>query len=140
MLARLEALDRPTGVPTKIHGRVIVAKQLIEHAQLFGACQAVLVDGSVGTVLAPRAAVGCRRPPDQGRQGRRDYRDEGSWASTPGTLQSSTTDASIARQRPRACQAVEPVPTQLADHAGKAGPSRSDVQIDRGQVGRASLR
>jgi RNA polymerase sigma factor (sigma-70 family) len=57
VMVRLEARDVPAGVPTEIHGAVVVAKQLVEHAQVFRACRAVLVDGSVGIVVAPQGRL-----------------------------------------------------------------------------------
>jgi RNA polymerase sigma factor (sigma-70 family) len=43
----------PAGVPAEIHGAAVVATELVEHAQVFRACRAALVDGSVGIVVAP---------------------------------------------------------------------------------------
>jgi RNA polymerase sigma factor (sigma-70 family) len=54
VVVRLDApLVAHTGVPAEIHGAAVVAKQLVERAQAFRACRAMLVDGSVGIVAVP---------------------------------------------------------------------------------------
>src|SRR5579883_495459 len=53
IVVRIDAQVKPAGVPEEMHGAATVAKLVVEHARLFRACQAALVDGSVGIVVAP---------------------------------------------------------------------------------------
>jgi RNA polymerase sigma factor (sigma-70 family) len=53
VVVRLDSQAVPAGVPREMHGAAVVAKQLVEHAQVFRACRAALVDGTVGVVVAP---------------------------------------------------------------------------------------
>src|SRR5215467_6042729 len=53
VVVRLDSRAVPAGVPAEIHGAAVVANQLVGRAQIFRACQAALVDGSVGIVVAP---------------------------------------------------------------------------------------
>ncbi len=57
VVVRIDSRAVPTGVPAEIYGAAIVATELVEHAQVFQACRAVLVDGSVGIVVAPRGRL-----------------------------------------------------------------------------------
>jgi hypothetical protein len=57
VVVRFESAAIPAGVPAEIHGAAVVANQLVGHAQVFRACRAVLVDGSVGAVVAPRGRL-----------------------------------------------------------------------------------
>ncbi|MBO0781077.1 MAG: RNA polymerase subunit sigma-70, partial [Ktedonobacteraceae bacterium] len=47
----------PAGVPAETHGAAAVAKRIVEHAQIFQACRAALVDGSLGIVVAPHGRL-----------------------------------------------------------------------------------
>jgi RNA polymerase sigma-70 factor (ECF subfamily) len=53
VVVRLDARAVPAGMPAEIHGAAVVAQQLVERTQIFRACRAALVDGSVGIVVAP---------------------------------------------------------------------------------------
>jgi RNA polymerase sigma factor (sigma-70 family) len=53
VMVRIDSRAVPVGFPAEIHGAEVVAKQLVERAQVFRACRAALVDGSVGIVVAP---------------------------------------------------------------------------------------
>src|SRR5215467_2665888 len=53
VVVRIDSRAVPAGVPAEIHGAAVVANQLVGRAQIFRACQAALVDGSVGIVVAP---------------------------------------------------------------------------------------
>jgi RNA polymerase sigma-70 factor (ECF subfamily) len=53
IVVRIDSQVVPAGVSREMHGAAAVAKLVVEHARLFRACQAALVDGSVGIVVAP---------------------------------------------------------------------------------------
>jgi RNA polymerase sigma-70 factor, ECF subfamily len=53
VVVRIDSQVGPAGLPAKIHGAEVVATKLVERTQVFRACRAVLVDGSVGIVVAP---------------------------------------------------------------------------------------
>ncbi len=57
VVARFDPRTVPVGMPAEMHGAEVIAKQLVESAQMFRACRAVLVDGSVGIAVAPQGRL-----------------------------------------------------------------------------------
>lgn len=53
VVVRIDAGAVPVAITGEVHGAAVVAGLLVERAQIFRACQAALVDGSVGVVVAP---------------------------------------------------------------------------------------
>ncbi|GHO45890.1 sigma-70 family RNA polymerase sigma factor [Ktedonospora formicarum] len=57
IVVRFDSQDVPVGAPREMHGAAVVAKMLVEHSQIFRACQVALVNGFVGIVVAPYARL-----------------------------------------------------------------------------------
>ncbi len=57
VMVRLDPRALPEGVPAELQGATFVAKLVAERAHAFRACQAVLVDGSVGIVVVPNGRL-----------------------------------------------------------------------------------
>lgn len=53
VVVRIDAQTLPADVPGELRGAALVANLLVERAQIFRACQAVLVNNAVGVVIAP---------------------------------------------------------------------------------------
>jgi RNA polymerase sigma-70 factor (ECF subfamily) len=57
IVARIDSQAVPVGLSGEFHGAAVVAKLLVERTQAFRACQAALVDGSVGIIVAPQGRL-----------------------------------------------------------------------------------